>query len=156
MNINITLFGQMITFALFIFVTMKYVWPPMMTALENRRKIIAEGLEAAERGKKDLELAQEKISQQLKETKQEVASIIEDANRRGTKLVEEAKDTARIEGDRILALAKADIDNEFQGAKDKLASHVSEVALEALEKVLRKQVDKDSNSQLINELIEEI
>lgn len=156
MNINITLFGQMITFAIFIFVTMKYVWPPMMKALENRRKQIAEGLEAAERAKHDLKLAQESIAGKMREAKHEVNSLIEEANRRGAKIVEDAKENGHKAGERMIELAKTEIANEYQRAKQDLVKHISTLSLDTVEKVLRKNMDKETNRQLINDLIAEI
>jgi F-type H+-transporting ATPase subunit b len=155
-DINITLLGQMFTFGLFIFVTMKYIWPPMMKALEERRQHIASGLEAAERAKHDLKLAQDSIAAKMREAKHEVNSLIEEANRRGTKIVEEAKENGHKAGERMIELAKTEIANEYQRAKHDLVKHISTLSLDTVEKVLRKNMDKETNRQLINDLIAEI
>lgn len=156
MNINLTLFGQMITFSLFVFVTMKYIWPPVMKALEDRRSKIAEGLEASERGKHELELAQKKIAEQLRETKQAAAKILDDANQRATHIVEEGKAASRKEGQRLIELAKAEIANEYQSAKASLMAEVSEIAMQGMQKVLAGGVDSNSNSQLIDKFVSEL
>ena len=112
MNINLTLIGQSITFLIFVWFCMKFVWPFIRKAMDERTQQIAEGLSAAERAHRDLELAKDKVSSQLKDAKVEAASIIEQANRRAAQIIDEAKDRAREEGDRIKASAQAEIEQE--------------------------------------------
>jgi len=155
-NLNLTLFGQMITFALFVFVTMRYVWPPITKALEDRRTKIAEGLEAAERGKQELKLAQEKATDQLRDAKKEGHDIIAHANQTGARLVEDSKEQARNEGKRLLELAKADIDQEYLSTKSELVKEVAGIVVQGVEKVLQEKVDPASHSRLVDQVIAEI
>lgn len=156
MDINVTLFGQIITFSVFVWFTMKFVWPPLMRAMEERRKKIADGLAAAEQGKKELELAQIKVKEQLTEAKTEAARIIEQANQRAHHIVEESKQKARIEGDRLIKLAKDEIEQEYNTTKEQLMEHVSDLAVAGAEIILRREVDKKSNDRLVDELVSEI
>ena len=156
MDINATLLGQMITFAIFIWFTMKYVWPPLMNVLEERRKKIAEGLAAAEKGRHDLESAQMQIKEELNGAKNQAALIIEHANQRANHMVEEAKDRARSEGERLLHLAQTEIEQEYNQAKAELIQQVSHLALEGAERVLKQSIDAKANQQLLKELMQEI
>jgi F-type H+-transporting ATPase subunit b len=155
-HINATLIGQMITFALFIWFTMKFVWPPITKALADRQKQIADGLEAAERGRHELDLAQQRAVEKLREAKSQAADVIEQANQRASHIVEEAKENARVEGERLLVLAKADIQQERHKAKEQLLQEVAALAMMGAEKILQRQIDAKTNSQLIDQLIEEI
>ncbi len=156
MDINATLLGQMITFAIFIWFTMKFVWPPLMKVLEERRKKMAEGLAAAEKGRHDLAAAQEQISNELGEAKNQAALIIEHANQRANHMVEEAKERARSEGERLVHLAQAEIKQEYNQAKSELVQQVSQLALAGAERILKHNIDAKVNQQLLKELIEEI
>jgi F-type H+-transporting ATPase subunit b len=156
MDINATLIGQMITFALFFWFTMKYVWPPLSRVLEERRKKIADGLAAGEEGQKQLELARIKSKEQLREAKGEASRIIEQAHQRANRMIEEAKDQARIEGERLLSLAEGEIDRLYNQAKEKLLRHISTIAVAGAERILQKEVDKNVNNQLVNELVDEV
>ncbi|GAA5132314.1 F0F1 ATP synthase subunit B [Alloalcanivorax gelatiniphagus] len=152
MNINATLIGQAIWFALFVFFCMKFVWPPISRALDERKQKIAEGLSAADRAERDLELAQEKASANLKDAKDKASEIIEQANRRANQIVEEAKDQARAEGERLIAKAQSEIDQEINRAREELRKEVSALALSGAEKVLAREVNRDSHKQLLDEL----
>lgn len=110
MNFNATLIGQMITFGLLVLFTMKYVWPPIMQAMQDRQKRIADGLASAERGVREQELAKAKAAQMLKEAKQHAAEIVAQAQKRANEVIEQSKQEARVEGDRQLAAAKAEIE----------------------------------------------
>lgn len=156
MDINATLIIQMLVFVVFIWVTMRFIWPPMMKTLEERRKKIADGLAAAEQGQKDLELAQIKVKEMLTDAKAQAAHIIEQANQRSTHIITEATVRAREEGERLLALAKTEIDQEYNTAKEKLMKKVSSIVLAGAEKILQKEVDKASNDRLVDELVSEI
>jgi F-type H+-transporting ATPase subunit b len=156
MDINATLLGQMITFAIFIWFTMKFVWPPLMNVLEERRKKIAEGLAAADKGRHDLEAAKLQITAELGEAKNQAALIIEHANQRANHMVEEAKDRSRSEGERLLHLAQAEIAQEYNHAKAELLQQVSNLALVGAERILKHNIDAKANQQLLNELIQEI
>src|SRR5699024_1668115 len=134
--INLTLLGQLIAFAIFTWLCMKFVWPPITAAMDARQKKIAEGRDAAGRGERDLKRAQEKAADMLRETKQSAAEIIEKANKTANEIVEEAKQQARAEGERLLAGAKAEIDLEVNRVKDDLRKQVSVLAIAGAEKIL--------------------
>lgn len=152
MNINLTLFGQTITFALFVMFCVKYVWPHILAAMAEREKKISDGLEAADRAGKDLELAQEKAAQNLRQAKQDAAEIIDSANKRASQIVDDAKEQARIEGDRLKESAQAEIEQEFNRAKEQLRSKVADLALSGAEKVLEASVDKAAHKSLVDKL----
>jgi len=156
MDLNLTLLGEMITFAVFIWFTVKYVWPPLMTVMEDRRKKIADGLAAAEQGEKELEMAHVKVKELLLNAKTEASSILEKANQRASYIVEEAKGRAREEGARLMELTKGEIEQEYNAAKEDLMREVSKIAIEGAELILKKEVDKASNHQLIKELLREL
>ena len=136
MNMNATLIGQAIAFAIFIAFCMKYVWPPIMQALEDRTKKIAEGLAAAERGRHEQELAEKRAQQVIHEAKEQANEIISQAQRRGNDIVDESKESARVECERILTTAQAEIEQEANRAKDELRGQVSTIALAGAAKIL--------------------
>lgn len=140
MNINLTILGEIITFAILVWVTMKFIWPPIVKAMSDREKKIADGLEAAARGEKSLELAREKIKKQLKDVKIEANNIIDNANVRVNKMLEEAKEKANLEGKKLLTLAQSDIEKEFEMAKEKLQKEMAGFALQIAEKILKEKV----------------
>lgn len=156
MNLNATIIGQMIAFALFVAFCMKYVWPPIMAALEERTKKIADGLAAAERGKHEQELAEKRAQQVIHEAKEQASEIISQANRRGNEIVDESKDNARVEGERILTSAKAEIEQEANRAKDELRSQVGNVAMAGAAKVLSREIDDKAHTDLLEELVSQI
>lgn len=153
MNLNATLFVQMLCFITFVLITMKYIWPPITNILEKRRKEIADGLAAGEQGKKELELAQHKSKEMLLEAKTQAAQIIEQANYQSNRIVEEAKAKAREEGERLIKLAQDEIDQRYVAAKSQLMKHVSQIVIAGAEKILQSEVDKASNDRLIRELV---
>ena len=156
MNINATLIGQSIAFAVFVWFCMKYVWPPMITALEDRKKEIADGLAAAARGKQDLELAQHKATERLHEARVEAQDIIDLANKRADQIIDEAKEQARIEGERIKLAAQAEIDQEANRAREALRSQVAVLAVAGAERILGKNLDESANSRLVDDLVAEL
>jgi F-type H+-transporting ATPase subunit b len=155
-NINATLLGQAITFAILIWFTMKFVWPPLMAAMAERAKTIADGLAAAERGKHDLELAEKRAAEILRQGKEKASEIIAASEKRATEIVEEAKANAKSEGDRILVAAKADIDQEVFRAKEQLRTQVSAVALAGAGKILGREIDAKAHNDLLDKLVAEI
>lgn len=156
MNINFTLISQALAFSIFIWFTIKYVWPPLMQAIEERQKMIADGLAAGERGKQELELASQRSTDVLKDAKQRAADIITQAEKRATEIVEEAKSIAKEEGDRILVGAKADIEHEVFSAKEVLRQQVAEIAIAGAAKILRREVDAKTHADLLASIQEEI
>lgn len=155
MNINLTLLGEMITFAIFVWFTMRFVWPPLMKAMEERRATIAAGLAAAEKGKRDLELAQHKVTEILTEAKAQAALMIEQAHHRANHIIEESKARAREEGDRLMLIAKNDIEREFQRARDTLMDQVSSLVIAGAEKVLQHEINKSANDKIVADLLEQ-
>jgi F-type H+-transporting ATPase subunit b len=155
-NINLTLFGQMVTFAFFVWFCMKFVWPPIQAAMAERQKKIADGLEAADRAGRDLELAQEKAAEQLREAKVQAATIIEQANKRAGQIVDEAKTQAQEEGDRIKAGAQAEILQEANRAREKLRMDVARLAVIGAERVLQKSVDANVHVDMLADLAAEL
>lgn len=156
MNFNATLIGQSITFAIFVWFCMKYVWPPLMTALEQRKARIADGLAAAERGQKDLELAQAKVSDNLKESKQQAQEIINQAQKRANEIVDEAKDVAREEADKIKAAANSDIEQQINSAREQLRKDVSAIALSGAEKILKREINAATHGKVLEDLMAQI
>ncbi len=156
MNINLTLLGQTIGFALFVLFCMKYVWPPLRDALHERQKKIADGLAAAERGEHEEELARQRGEETLREAKAQASEIIDNAQKRANEIVEESKETARTEADRIKQSAQAEIDREVTQAREHLRGQVVAIALSGAEKVLRKEVDQDTHARVLDELVEEL
>ncbi len=152
MNINLTIIGQSITFLFFVWFCYKYVWAAIRNAMEEREKQIADGLEAADRAGRDLELAQKKATEQLHEAKQEAAAIIDAANKRANQIVEEAKEAAREEGERLKAAAQAEIEQEVNRAKEQLRGQVAGLALQGAEQVLEASVDAEAHKGLVEKL----
>jgi F-type H+-transporting ATPase subunit b len=155
-NINATMLGQMIAFAFFVWFCMKYVWPPLTTALAERQKRIADGLEAADKAGKDLEQAQEKVSEQMKEAKTQAAGIIDQANKRATQIVEEAKNQGREEGQRMITGAQAEIEQEVNRAKEQLREQVASIAIAGAEKILEASIDEAAHAKLTEKLAESL
>lgn len=156
MSINATLIGQMITFSLLVWFTMKYVWPPLMQALEERKKKIAEGLAAADKGKHEMELAEKRATAVLREAKDQAADIVNLAQKRANELVDESKQAAKDEGERIVAAAQAEIEREIQKAKEGLRQQVAVLAVSAAEQILQKEVDKKKHKAIIENLGKEL
>jgi len=155
-NINLTLFGQTFAFAIFVWFCMKFVWPPITKAMQERQKKIAEGLDAAGRAQQDLKLAQEKVSNTLRETKDQAAQILEQANKHANSIVEEAKLQARAEGERLIASARSEIEQEVNRAKDQLRAQVAALAVLGAEKILESQVDAKVHSDLVEKLASQL
>jgi F-type H+-transporting ATPase subunit b len=149
MNINFTLFAQAMAFAVFIWFTVRFVWPPLMRAVENRQKTIADGLAAGERGRQELELASHRSADVVREAKQRAADIIAQAEKRAAEIVDEAKVNARDEGSRILTGAKAEVEQEVFRAREALRQNVADLALAGATKILRREVDAKTHADLL-------
>ena len=156
MNINATLIGQLISFMVFVWFCMKYVWPPIMAALEERKTKIADGLAAAERGKHEQELAEQRAKEVIGEAKQEASNIIAQAQKRASEIVEEAKETARAEGERIVTAANAEIEQEVNRAKEHLRGQVVSIAVAGAGKVLSRELDDKAHDDLLKDLVSQI
>lgn len=156
MNLNATILGQSIAFAVFVWFCLKYVWPPITAALAERQKKIADGLEAADRAQRDLNLAQNKAADELREAKVKSAEIIDMANKRANQIVDEAKGKAREEGQRLIAGAQAEIEMEVQRAREVLRAQVAAIAISGAEKILEASVDQAANEELVKKLASEL
>ncbi|MCB1865692.1 MAG: F0F1 ATP synthase subunit B [Chromatiales bacterium] len=152
MNINLTLIGQMLSFVVFVWFTMKFIWPPIVKALEERKAKIAEGLAAAERGVHEQELAQKRATETLHEAKQQAADIIGQANKRAGEIVEEAKVAAKSEGERLLHAAQAAIDQEVARAREELRGKVVELAVAGAAKILEREVDAETHRGVVDKV----
>lgn len=152
MSINATLIGQMITFALLVWFTMKYIWPPLFDSLEERKKKISEGLAAAERGQEEMQLAEKKAKSVLKAAKEQSSEIVNLAQKRANELVEESKDAAKKEGERMILAAKAQIEQEMQQAKEGLRKEVATLALRAAEQILSAEIDKAKHQDIVSKV----
>ncbi len=152
MNITVTLFAQSFSFFLFVVFTMKYVWPPIMNALNERKKKIADGLAEAEKGHHELELAEKRSAEILREGKEKSREFIDQAQKRHDEIVDEAKDAAREEGERIKHAARVEIDQERQLAKDSLRAEVSALAIAGAEQILMREVDKNAHNEVLDKI----
>jgi F-type H+-transporting ATPase subunit b len=152
MNLNLSLLAQALTFALFIWFTVRFIWPPLLRAIERRQKEIADGLAAAERGRQDLEQASKRTADMLREAKQQAQEILAQADRRSAEMVEEAKTQARAEGERLVAGAKAEIEHEVARAKETLRTQVAALAVAGAEQILKREVDSKAHAELLKEI----
>ena len=156
MSINATLIGQAIWFALFIWITMKYVWPPLQKAMADRQAQIAEGLAAAERGKHEQDLAAKRSADVLRQAKEKSAEIVAQAEKRAQQIVDEAKGNAKVEADKVVAGAKAEIDQEVERAKQHLRERVAELAVAGAERILRKEVNASVHADMLAALKQDL
>ena len=156
MNINLTLVVQMLVFAVFVWFTMRFVWPPLVKALHERQEKIADGLAAAERGRRELELAQHRAKDEMKQAKAQAAEIVEKANRRASQIIDEAKDDARTESVQLAKIAQEHIVQEVNRAKDVVRKQVATLAVAGAERILMREVDEKANHTLLDNLIKEI
>jgi F-type H+-transporting ATPase subunit b len=150
MSLNFTLFAQAAVFLAFIWFTVKVVWPHMLRAIEQRQKTIADGLAAAEQGRKSLETATRQAEESVKQGRERAAEIIAQAEKRAAEVIEEARATAKAEGDREKAAAKADIHQEASRAREQLREQVAALAVAGAEKILRREVDAKAHADLLD------
>ncbi|GAB3380543.1 F0F1 ATP synthase subunit B [Lysobacter fragariae] len=156
MNPNITLLGQMISFAILIWFTVKFIWPPLIKAIEERQQKIAEGLAAADNAQKNLAQAQDKVNEELKLARTKANEIIDQAHQRANQIIDQAKNDAIAEANRQKAVAEAEIVAAANRAKEDLRKHVSSLAVSGAEKLLRREVDANAHKALLDELAAEI
>ncbi|MEO6169954.1 MAG: F0F1 ATP synthase subunit B [Lysobacter sp.] len=152
MNINMTFFGQMISFALLIWFTMKFIWPPMNRAIEERQKKIADGLAAAERSQHDLAQAQQSVDAAMREARTKANEVIDQAHQRANQIIEQAKTDAMVEATRQKAMADAEIVAAQNRAREDLRKQVSSLAVSGAEKLLRREIDANAHKVLLDEL----
>lgn len=156
MNLNATILGQAIAFVLFVLFCMKYVWPPIMAAIEKRQKEIADGLSSAERAKKNLDLAKADATERLRKAKAEAQIIIEQANKQRVQMIEEAKVEAEAERNKIVAQAQIEIDAERKLVREELRKQVAMLAISGAEKIIERSVDVAANSDIVDKLVNEL
>ena len=152
MNINLTLFAQAVTFAAFIWFTVKFVWPFMLRAIETRQKTIADGLAAAEQGRRSLETSTRQADEEIKRARERAAEIISQAEKRAAQMIDEAKTAAKEEGGREKAAAKAEIAQEVTRAREQLRDRVASLAVAGAEKILRREVDAKAHGELLESI----
>jgi F-type H+-transporting ATPase subunit b len=152
MNINLTLVAQALVFVAFILFTKRFVWPYMLRAIETRQKTIADGLAAAEQGRRSLDLSTRQAEDEMRKARERAAEILAQAERRSAQLIEEAKRAAQAEGEREKAAAKAEIEQEVTRAREQLRDQVATLAVAGAEKILRREVDPKAHAQLLEQI----
>lgn len=153
---NLTLFGQLASFALFSYLVYRFLWNPITNLLEERRKRVADGLAAAEHGQRERELAEKHAREVLREAKEQANEIIVNAQRRADEIVEGAKGDARIESARIVSSARSEIEQQMNLAREGLRREVVALAIEGAERVLRRKVDAKANNEVLEKLATEL
>lgn len=156
MNLNSTLVAQLVVFFILAWFTMKFVWPPIMKALDERAAKIAEGLAAAERGRQNLDLASKHSAEAVREGKQKASEIISHAEKQAAQIVEEARAKAKVEADKIIADAKVEIDHEATRVKEELRARVAELAVTGAEKILRREINASAHADLLTSLQQDL
>jgi F-type H+-transporting ATPase subunit b len=156
MDINITLVGQSLAFALFVWFTWKFVWPPLLKAIEDRQAQIADGLAAAERGHNDLKLAEKRAADLLRDARGQAQEIVAQAQKRAAEISDEAKVEARTEAERIVTAAHADIEQEVNRAREALRTEVASLAVAGAERILEREVDRDAHARMLGELARQL
>ena len=152
MSFNLTLIAQAVAFALFIWFTVKFVWPPLLRAIETRQKTIADGLAAAEQGKRSLEVSARQADDEIKKARERAAELISQAEKRAAQMVDEAKTAAKEEGNREKAAAKAEIEQQATRAREQLRDQVAALAVAGAEKILRREVDAKAHADLLDSI----
>ena len=152
MNLNLTLIAQAITFSVFIWFTVKFIWPYMLRAIETRQRTIADGLAAAEQGRRSLELSSRQADEAIKEARARASEILAQAEKRAAQLIEEARDAAKEEGNREKAAAKAEIEQEVTRAREQLRDRVAALAVAGAEKILRREVDARAHGEFLESI----
>ena len=152
MDLNYTFFLQALSFAILIFFTMKFIWPPLLKAIEERQAKIAEGLAAADRSQKDLAVAEERVNELLREARTKAAEIIDQAHARANQIVDKAKDDAIAEANRQKALAESEIEASTNRAREELRQQIGVLAVAGAEKLIRREIDASAHKVLLDEL----
>lgn len=156
MSINASLIGQMLTFAIFVWFCMRFIWPRLMHAIKERQKTIVAGLAAAEKGQHALTAAECKVSAMIDEAKQEAADLLAKTQQRACHIVEEAKAQARAEQARIIEQAQADIEQQVNAAQRQLSTQVSQLAVLATEKIIARHINANDQDQLLDKILAEV
>ena len=156
MNITATLFAQIVAFALFIWFVNKVLWGPVTKMMADRQKRIADGLAAADKGKHEMELAEERAKELLRDAKTQAGEIIAQAEKRGNEIIEESKQTARSEGERLKSAAQAELEQEVNRAREQLRSQVAGIAVAGAQRILKREIDAKAQSDLLKDLVAQI
>jgi F-type H+-transporting ATPase subunit b len=155
-NINATLLGQAVAFTLFVIFCLKFVWPPIVNALRERQKNIADGLEAASRAEQDLEIAQKRAADKLREAKDQASELVAHAQKRANSIVDEAKEQANVERERIIISARAEIEQETNRAREELRGAVASLAVEGASRILQKEIDSKAHGAILDDLVKQL
>jgi F-type H+-transporting ATPase subunit b len=156
MNFNLTFLGQMISFVVFIWFTMTYVWTPIVKALNERKAKIAEGLAASERGHKEKELGEQRALELMKDAKAQAAELLTQAQKRAAEIEEEAKAEGQAQKSRLVAAAQAEIEQQANRAREELRERVATLAVAAAEKILKKEIDVAAHRSLVDAFAQQI
>lgn len=156
MNINLTLIGQTVTFIIFVWFCMKFIWPPIMNALNERRKTISDGLAAAEQGQREREKGKMDANELVEEAKSQAQEIVVRAEKHGAEAVADAKNEARTEGERILNAARGEIEMEANRAREQLRVQVAQLAVSGAEQILGKEVDAKAHEKMLSDLADNL
>jgi F-type H+-transporting ATPase subunit b len=152
MNLTLTLFAQAAVFIAFVLFTKRFVWPYMLRAIETRQKTIADGLAAAEEGRRSLEVSSRRADEELRKARDRATEVLAQAERRAAQMIEEARNAAKDEGTREKAAAKAEIAQEITRAREQLRDHVASLAVAGAEKILRREVDARAHGELLDSI----
>jgi len=155
-NINLTLLGQAITFGIFIWFTMKFVWPPIMQAISERQKTIADGLAAAQQGQESLQQAHKAANDELSIARKKASEVIDGANKRAEQMISAAQEKAQAEGQRLLLQAQAQIAQDMQQAREKLQREIAQIAIAGAQQLLERSVDEKAQQELIDKFAQGI
>ena len=156
MSITATLIGQIITFAILVWFVSKYLWGPLTQIMSDRKKRIADGLAAAERGAHEQELAKQRALEQIKKAKEQAAEILAQAQKRGAEIIDDAKNEAKAEGERLIIAANAEIEQEMNRAKEALRGQVVDISIAAASKILKKEIDSKAHGDILNNVAGQI
>ena len=156
MNLNATLLAQIVVFAILVWFTMKFVWPPITKALDDRAKKVADGLAAADKAKLELQSANKRVEEQLVQSRNETAKLLADAEKRAQAIVDEAKRRAEDEGAKIVAAAKAEAQQQSIQAREALRSQVAALAVKGAEQILKREVNAGVHAELLTRLKTEL
>lgn len=156
MNVNVSLFFQMIAFLAFVLLTKRYIWPPVMQAMQDRAKKIADGLAAAEAGTRKLEEAKGEIQAVMKQAREQAAEVLAAANKRSVEIVEESKGQARTEGERLVAAARAQIQQEVGQARESLRREVAILAVAGAKQILEREIDPKTHAELLDRVAKQL
>ena len=156
MDVNATLFGQMLTFIVLVWFVKRYLWGPLTNVMEERQKRIADGLAAGERGLHNQELAQNRAKETLRNARAEAADIVSHAQKRAGEIVEESKTEAKDEGGRLITAAKAEIEQETNRAREQLRQRVADLAVAGAEKILGREIDQQAHKSILDRLAQQV